>query len=149
MTNFKKIFCAVDLSEHSACVAEYVASLAKSYDSDVKVVYVAPTFSQYVGFDVPPSSIGAFANEIMTGAEKSMDEFILANLKGVKAIAEVVSGDAADEIVARANSFEADLIVMGTHGRIGIDRIVFGSVAEKVLKTTAIPVMVVKPRLKK
>ena len=54
-------------------------------------------------------------------------------------------GDAAEEILTRANDEGADLIVMGTHGRKGIDRILFGSVAEKVVKNASMPVLTVRP----
>ena len=54
-------------------------------------------------------------------------------------------GYAAEEILSRAREEKADLIVMGTHGRKGIDRILFGSVAEKVVKNADMPVLTVRP----
>ena len=58
----------------------------------------------------------------------------------------VVTGYPAEEILKVAADRKADMIVMGTHGRTGIDRIIFGSVAEKVVKTAACPVLTIKPR---
>ena len=58
---------------------------------------------------------------------------------------QVLIGYAAEEILTRANDEGADLIVMGTHGRKGIDRILFGSVAEKVVKNASMPVLTVRP----
>ncbi len=149
MPSIKKIFCSVDLTDHSNLVAEYTCEVAKAFNAEVLVFYVAPTLTQYVGFHVPPSSIENFVGEIVVGAEKSMEEFVENNFKGVKATGKVVTGYAAEEIVRMADAFGADMIIMGTHGRVGLDRIVFGSVAEKVLKTANVPVMTVRPKPKK
>jgi nucleotide-binding universal stress UspA family protein len=145
MHNFKHILCAVDLSQHSTLVAEYAVTLAKAFNSEITVVYAAPALTQYVGFHVPPSSIENFVGEIITGAEQTMQEFVAGNFKDVTASGKVVNGYAAEEILHLAEEIEADLIVMGTHGRKGIDRILFGSVAEKVVKGSSIPVMTIRP----
>ncbi len=146
MPKIKKILCAVDLSDHSPVVAEYAIMLAKAFDAEVVVLYAAPSLSQYVGFHVPPSSIENFVGEIVTGAEKSMETFVAEHFQGVKAVGKIISGYAAQEIINYANTNDVDVIIMGTHGRTGIDRILFGSVAEKVIKTSEIPVLTVRPR---
>jgi nucleotide-binding universal stress UspA family protein len=108
-------------------------------------VYIAPSLSQYVGFHVPASSIENFVGEVVHGAEDSMEDFVKEKFKDVKAQGRVVSGYAAEEIIEQARDYGADLIVMGTHGRVGLDRILFGSVAEKVVKSSGIPVLTVRP----
>ncbi|MBR3664580.1 MAG: universal stress protein [Desulfovibrio sp.] len=145
MKEIKKILCAVDLSEHSKQVAEYAATLAEKLNASVLVVYTAPSLSQYVGFHVPPNTIENFVGEIVTGAEQSMQSFVAENFKGIDAKGQVLIGYAAEEILNRANEEQADMIIMGTHGRKGIDRILFGSVAEKVVKNARIPVLTIRP----
>ncbi len=145
MPTIKKIVCALDLSQHSESVAEYATILAKALDAEIIAVYAAPALTQYVGFHVPPSSIESFVGEIISGAEKSMEEFVATHFKDVKAVGKVVNGYAAEEIVHVVESTGAGLIVMGTHGRKGIDRILFGSVAEKVVKSSPVPVMTIRP----
>lgn len=145
MKEVKKILCAVDFSEASKEVAEYAALLARSLGAEVLVLYVAPSLSQYVGFHVPPSSIESFVHEIVAGADKSMDAFLAEQFPGLKVRGEVVTGYAAEEILAAAEEEKVGLIVMGTHGRKGIDRILFGSVAEKVVKAADCPVLTVRP----
>ena len=86
-----------------------------------------------------------FAKEIIAGAEESMKDFLKNYAQEVDAKGAVLHGYAADEILSYAGSSGADLIIMGTHGRKGIDRILFGSVAERVVKSAAIPVMTVRP----
>ena len=145
MAEIKKILCAVDFSEISSKVADYAQTLAKSLGASVKVLYVAPSLSQYVGFHVPPTSIETFVGEIVTGAEKTMDVFVQENFTEIDAEPKVVSGYASDEILNFVEQEGVDLIVMGTHGRKGIDRVLFGSVAEKVVKGAKVPVLTIRP----
>ena len=148
MSEIKKILCAVDLSEHSKMVADYAITMARAFDAEITVLYTAPSLSQYVGFHVPPSSIENFVGEIVTGAEQSMDEFIAEMFPdpSIKVEGKILSGYAAQEIIAFSNTHNVDIIIMGTHGRTGIDRMLFGSVAEKVVKTASVPVMTIRPK---
>jgi len=145
MQNIKKILCALDLSPHSAMVAEYAVTMAKAFDAQIVAVYAAPALTQYVGFHVPPSSIENIVSEIVAGAEKTMQSFVASNFQGVKAVGKVVNGYAAEEILHMVATENADMIIMGTHGRKGIDRILFGSVAEKIVKSSPIPVLTIRP----
>jgi nucleotide-binding universal stress UspA family protein len=145
MRNIKTILCALDLSQHSEVVAEHAVAFAKAFSAKVVAVYIAPALTQYVGFHVPPSSIENFVSEIVTGAEQNMKEFVEENFKDIKAEGKVANGYAAEEILNQAESCGADLIVMGTHGRVGIDRILFGSVAERIVKSSPVPVVTVRP----
>ena len=145
MAAINKILVAIDLSPQSSNVADYAVCLAKSLDAEVVAVYIAPSIGHYVGFHVPTSSIENFVGEVVSGAEKSMEEFVKEKFQSVKATGRVISGYAAEEIINQAKENNVDLIIMGTHGRAGLDRILFGSVAEKVVKTSSIPVLTVRP----
>ncbi len=145
MPELKTIVCALDMSEHSKTVAEYACMLAKVSGASIVAVYAAPTLTQYTGFHVPPNTIDSFVGEIVSGAEKAMGQFVSENFKGIETESEVVVGYAAEEILNIAERKGADMIVMGTHGRKGIDRILFGSVAEKVVKNSPIPVLTIRP----
>ncbi len=146
MAGIKKILCAVDFSDHSPQVAEYASLVGGCGGAQITVLYVAPSLSQYVGFHVPPSSIESFVGEIVTGAEDTMNQFIKDNFTDGNVVGKVVTGYPAEEILAVAESENVDMIVMGTHGRKGIDRILFGSVAEKIVKSSSAPVLTVRPR---
>ncbi len=145
MPNLKKILCALDLSDQSRQVAEYATMLAKISGAGIVAVYVAPTLTQYTGFHVPPNTIDNFVGEIVSGAERSMADFVSENFKGIETRGVVVVGYAAEEILALADSEQVDLIVMGTRGRKGLDLILFGSVAEKVVKNATCPVLTIRP----
>lgn len=145
MPSVKKILCALDLSDMSPQVAEYAVMLAKLSGASILAVYAAPTLTQYTGFHVPPNTIDSFVGEIVSGAQQSMNEFLAENFVGVDAKGVVVVGYAAEEILSLAESEQVDLIVMGTRGRKGLDLILFGSVAEKVVKNAVCPVLTIRP----
>lgn len=145
MVEIKKILCAVDFSELSAQIADYAKTLAKPFGAEIHILYIAPTLAQYVGLQVAPTSIENFVNEIIAGAENTMEKFLQDNLSEVNAQGHVFPGYAAEEILNFANNEQIDMIIMGTHGRKGIDRILFGSVAEKVVKAANVPVLTLRP----
>ncbi len=143
--NVRKIMCAVDLSEDSKPIAAYAARMAKALGASVLVIYAAPSLSQYVGFHVPPNTIETFVDEIISGADENMKAFVAENFQGVEAEGKVLVGYASEEILRHSVEDGCDLIIMGTHGRKGIDRILFGSVAEKVVQNSTVPVLTVRP----
>lgn len=145
MPVLNKIVCAIDLSEQSRIIADYAVMLAKMSNASIIVVYVAPTLTQYTGFHIPPNTIDSFVGEIVSGAEQAIKSFVDTHFQGVNAQGTVVVGYAAEEILSLAEIEKADMIVMGTRGRKGLDRILFGSVAEKVVKSSTCPVLTVHP----
>lgn len=146
MPSIKKILCSVDFAEYSPQIAAYAQTLAQAFAAEITVIYVAPTLAHYIGFQVAPSSIENFVGEIISGAEETMDKFLQDNFQEVQVSGKVLTGYAAEEILDFADANNMDLIVMGTHGRKGIDRVLFGSVAEKVVKAAKIPVLTLRPQ---
>lgn len=145
MAQIKTILCALDFSEVSPKVAAYTKFLAEVCGAKVVALYVAPSLTQYVEFHVQASYIDDFVTGIVKGASETMDSFLKEYFTGVPVEGRVVTGYAAEAIVSAAEETGADIIVLGTHGRKGIDKILFGSVAEKVIKTATIPVLSMRP----
>jgi len=120
--------------------------VAEKFDSKINLLFVARVFDHFASLYVPKSSINQLGKEILEGAEKKLYEFIDQYFKeypGTKTA--VVAGDASEEIINYVESQGIDLIIMGTHGRKGMDKALFGSVAERVVKTAPVPVLVVNP----
>ena len=146
MIEFKRILYPVDLSESSEKMIPYVQSVAKKLDSKIYILFAARVFEYFSSMYVPYSSISRFENEVIKGAEKRLYEFVdehFSEYGNTKTV--VVAGDAAEEIINYIQEHNIDLVIMGTHGCKGMDKILFGSVAERVLKTSPVPVMVVNP----
>ena len=139
---FKKILVTLDGSELAEKVLPHVEALAKNFESEVILFHV---------LTLPAISASPEASlvEDKEFARKDALEYlerIAYRLKTlhIKARPVVAEGKPADEIVDYAALEEVDVIAMSTHGRSGLGRWVFGSVAERVLRATACPVLLVR-----
>ncbi|MFH1090361.1 MAG: universal stress protein [Pseudomonadota bacterium] len=142
---FKKILFPVDLSEVSPKIAPHVKKLKDQLGAELHVLFVARQMKHYGGLYVPHLNIKMFEDELMKGAKKKLREFLNETFSQVPLVSKVVYGDPAEEIINYAQAEGMDLIVMGTHGRKGLERILFGSVAEHVVKNSPVPVLTVNP----
>ncbi|MCD6525721.1 MAG: universal stress protein [Desulfuromonas sp.] len=144
MKEFKTILLATDFSDCSVEAFEYAYSLSKKCGAKLLLVHVICEPVDLRGFYVPHISFDVLEKEIEDGASKMMESFCRERLKDDDNYETlVVPGLAYDEIIKQAETFNADLIVMGTHGRSGLDHMLFGSTAEKVVRKSPIPVMTV------
>ena len=146
MLEFKKILFPVDLSETSPKLVPYVRTMADKFGAQIHLLFVARIFDYFSTIYVPTDSISKFEKELMEGAAKRLQEFKEEHFHAnpdIRAI--VVHGDASEEILNYTRAEGIDMIVLGTHGRKGLDKIVFGSVAERVTRAAAVPVFLVNP----
>jgi nucleotide-binding universal stress UspA family protein len=142
MINIKKILCPVDFFPASDAAVNYAAGLAATYDAAVHLLHV-----------VTPVAAGTYeyaldTTDIMRSIEKrSMDEMneLLARIKraGITAEAALRVGDVYQEIKAAIDDVSPDLIVMGTHGRRGVERWFLGSTTEKLLRHSPVPLVTI------
>ena len=136
----------VDLSESSPSLVPYVLTMAEKFGSEICLLFVARVFDYFTSIYVPHTSVDAFENEVVEGAKKRLQEFKEEHFQlfpDTKAI--VLSGDISEKILNYIKSERVDLVIMGTHGRKGLDKIVFGSVAERVAKVSPVPVLLLNP----
>ena len=145
MKQFATILFAYDFSEGSDYAFDYALSLAKQYAAKLVIVHVINEPVDLRGFYVPHISFENLEKEIADGAEKMLERFCTDNLKEFADYEKfVLSGIPYEEIVTKADACGADLIVMGTHGRKGMDHLLFGSTAERVVRSARMPVMTVR-----
>jgi nucleotide-binding universal stress UspA family protein len=145
MIKFSTILFANDFSEGSEHAFDYALSLANQYSAKLLIVHVINEPVDLRGFYVPHISFENLEKEIADGAEKMMDRFCSENLADFGRFEKfVISGVPYEEIVRKADESGADLIIMGTHGRKGVDHLLFGSTAERVVRNAACPVMTVR-----
>jgi nucleotide-binding universal stress UspA family protein len=146
---FKQILCPTDLSEASVPSLTYAAAFAVWYGARLTVLHVVPTFEPIT---VGP---GAFYGPLQTVLPLSRDEVLgemrritdSAGIGSIHANLSAQEGDPTKTIVEQALATAADLVVMGTHGRSGFERLLIGSVAEKVLHKAPCPVLLVPPHV--
>jgi nucleotide-binding universal stress UspA family protein len=135
MIQLSKILCPTDFSDTSDKAVRYAIEFARRVNAHVRFLHIqAPdvTIIRNVGEDESPLSEG-FTRLLM--AEKK---------KGLMADVKVVNGVPTEAIISHAHDWFADLIIMGSHGRTGLMRLMMGSVAEAVFRSVAIPVLLVK-----
>ena len=139
MFAIRTILHPTDFSDRSQPAFELACSLARDYRAELVVLHVAqlPLLVPMEGVLVPTP-----VDEV--DASRAQLATIHADDPQVKLVHRLAEGNAADEIVAAASALPADLIVMGSHGRSGLARVLLGSVAEQVMRTAPCPVMTLK-----
>lgn len=146
MARFKKILCPVDFSECSALALDYALALAEEKGARVSVLHVLPDV--LADPDVHPyfSEPVLTSDETRERAYHELGSFVSRALKrNVAADVILESGDVVDEIVKKSERLAPDLLVIGTHGRRGFQRLLLGSVTERLLRRSTIPVLSVAP----
>lgn len=137
--DFKKILFATDFSPASEAALKYGTALARDSGALLLIAHVEELPMPYAGGEM------YFAQPEYPNPEvKKMLEAIVPLDKNVRYEHRLVMGTAADDIVRVANEEGADLIVIGTHGRTGLMRVLMGSVAESVMRLATCPVLTVK-----
>jgi universal stress protein A len=148
---FRSILVPVDYSEHSKASVRYAAELAKNVGATLHVVHVwdRPTYaSDAVLVRRPGEEHCSLAELIQRNAENDMKDF-LATLElaaDVKLTHELLSGDPTAKLVEELKAGGYDLVVLGTHGRTGLMHLLMGSVAEKLVRLSPVPVLTVPPK---
>ena len=143
--NVKKILFPTDFSGGSANALPYAADMAKHYGAKLYLLHVIQDIAEATGWYVPHVSLDELYRDIEKNAAKELDRYGVEELRGIKDIERiVVKGRPYDEILKFARENKADLIVIGTHGRKGLDRVIFGSTAGKVVRDAPCPVLSVR-----
>jgi len=143
---YKRILFPIDLTESSEKLVPHVTTIVERFNAQLHVLYVVRIFQYFTNIYVPNPSIDLFETELVEGAHKKMAEFMRTHFNQYNdAHSEVILGDPSDAIINYNREHDVDMVIMGTHGRKGLDRVIFGSVAERVIKWARIPVLVINP----
>ncbi len=141
---FKTVLFTTDFTDASIYAASYAASIARSYNARLLVLHVVDTSEEAAGFYFPHISYERLDKDLKDAAEAMLKKFCEKNLKGMKDLdMKVLTGEPYKEILKA--SAGADLIVMGAVGKAHLDRVLFGSTTERVMRKAKCPVMVVPP----
>ena len=142
MAIFKRILVATDFGEASERALELALEIAARFDSELTLVHIweFPSYEYLDGTPMPidfAERVGDAAKARMAGTISS----IRASCPNVKSI--VKMGIAWSEVLRTVEETKPDLLVVGTHGRRGLKRAILGSVAEKLVRSSAVPVLTV------
>jgi len=140
----KKILVPVDLSDASSMLLQYANDMAEKFAARLVFLCVAEDPFSYTGLPVE-ISLDPLDENVMQYAQKRMKSFIEENRDQLTCEFEsvVLSGHPGRMIIDYAAREGVDLIIIGTHGHSGLDRMIFGSIAENVIKMAPCPVLVI------
>jgi nucleotide-binding universal stress UspA family protein len=139
---FRSILCAVDFSVHSRQALQYAAAVAKRFRGRVTVLFVNDPL-------LLAAARQAYGDErqLIEQSRAELVRFVSRALRGSERMPPIVAaGSPASQILATAKRLGSDLIVIGTQGLSGVQKLVFGSTTEQVLRRTTIPVLAVPPQ---
>jgi universal stress protein A len=147
---FRSILVPVDYSEHSKQSLGYATRLAGHTGASLHVVHVwdRPTYASDALLVRRPGEENRTLSElIQKNAEQDMNDFLSSVTvpASVTMTHELCSGDPAAVLVSKLKEGQHDLIVVGTHGRTGLMHLLLGSVAEKLVRLSPVPVLTVPP----
>ena len=147
MTTYKHLLVPVDESPMSYAAAEQALSLAKDLKCPVTIMSVIAV-DPFVGVDfykVAPAITDYFMQAEQSAQNRLAEIQQSFSREGISVDTKIIRGVAASEgIVQIANEIGADLIIMGSHGRTGVKKMMLGSVAQNVLTQSPVPVLIVK-----
>lgn len=146
MTSFKTILVPVDFSEHSDEALRVAVELTELFGARLHVthVYQIPV---YGGVGDYGAIQGQLMETVRDGAKQALDDAVAKlRSKGIEVEGHLREGFPAERIVELAEEVGADLLVMGTHGRTGLQHFLLGSVAERTLRTAPCAVLTVRQR---
>ncbi len=155
MENIKRVVTPIDFSDIAEKILVTAACIAGKFSADLDLIFVAQSFEDYTTLRTPPADLLSLKEDLLNAAKEQMDAFIKKHREKISALGvstvngQVLSGDIAEEIVNYAGEANEQVIVMGTHGYKGFNRLVFGSVAEKVVKSARCAVMTINPYTEK
>ena len=144
----RSILLPTDFSDCGNYALSYAASLARTFGASIVCVHVIEPMVPTVGYSgmTEPLPIADISDQLEDSAERELPKLAeCEECAGLEIEELIVHGEAAAEIVRVAKERQIDLIVVSSHGRKGLGRILFGSTAEAVVRHAPCPVLVVKP----
>lgn len=149
----KKILIAIDYDPTAQNIAETGFELAKSMNAEVTLLHVVADYTYYSSLDYSPvlgfdsfSNLGVLQTNTVAELQNAAQDYLNKTKKylqddSIKTI--VKDGDSGDAIIEASEEMGADVIVLGSHSRRGLEKILMGSVAEKVLRHSTIPLFII------
>lgn len=143
----ERLLVPVDFSEVTPSVVQHAASLAAAFAAELVLIHVAAPDPDFVGLDVGPETVRKARAEEIRGEHREL-QALADDLRGrgLAARALLIQGPTVGKILGEARKLEADVIVMGSHGRGALHRALLGSVSEGVVRAASCPVLVVPSR---
>ena len=145
MLTLRTVLCPTDFSDVSARAETYAAALARHYDASLHLLHVDPPMPVMAPYGEIPVDARLFEEQREVAEAELVKAGERARAGGLTVETTMKGGHPAREILALADRAQADMLVIGTHGRGGVEHLLLGSVAEKIMRKASCPVLVVPP----
>jgi nucleotide-binding universal stress UspA family protein len=143
--HFERILCPIDFSDFSRSAYAYALTIADYYKARLTVLHAVELWKYpYADYAVSSGDFADFSKALCEGGTSKLKEFVKKHWRsGVEPQLVVNQGNASDLILSFVQSENVEVVVMGTHGRRGFDRLVLGSTTDRVIRKAPCPVLVV------
>jgi nucleotide-binding universal stress UspA family protein len=134
--DIKSILFPTDFSEGSSQALQYAIEIVKRFDAKLFLIHVVHEVRYSGGFFVPHTSMDVMYDEVVQSAQKELDKYGIEEMRGLKSAVErrVIRGVPHEEIVNFAKENKIDLIIIGAHGKKGMETIFFGNTTSHVVR---------------
>jgi nucleotide-binding universal stress UspA family protein len=148
-TTIKKVLVPIDFSDYSKSALKYAVNFAKSFNADIILIYVVEPVIYPPDFSMGQIAMPSINTEWDDRAKDELQKLAKSEIAGVASVKTVIkTGKPFVEIIETAKEEDIDLIIIATHGHSGVEHILFGSTAEKVVRKAPCPVLTLREPLK-
>lgn len=145
----KKILIPIDFSDYSKAALKYAVSFSKIFDAELILIYVVEPVIYPPDFSMGQVALPTVDLDLNTRAKEELDKLVKTEINStLKARTIVRTGKPFIEIIEYAKEEDIDLIIISTHGHSGVEHILFGSTAEKVVRKSPCPVLTLREPIK-
>ncbi|GAB4128024.1 MAG: universal stress protein [Ignavibacteriales bacterium] len=149
MNEIKKILVPIDFSDYSKNALKYAVDFALTFKSKIFLIYVIEPMIYPTDFSIGQVAIPAVENDMSARAEEELKNLIRTEIGDkVESDFMIKSGKPFLEIIETASELDIDLIIISTHGHTGVEHLLFGSTAEKVVRKAPCPVLTIREPIK-
>jgi nucleotide-binding universal stress UspA family protein len=148
-TTINKVLVPIDFSDYSKSALKYAVNFAKSFSAEVILVYVVEPIIYPPDFSMGQIAMPSINTEWDERAKDELAKLAKNEITGVNSVKTIIkTGKPFVEIIETAKEENVDLIIIATHGHSGVEHILFGSTAEKVVRKAPCPVLTLREPLK-
>ena len=148
-TTINKVLVPIDFSDYSKSALRYAVNFAKSFDAEIILVYVVEPVIYPPDFSMGQIAMPSINTEWDERAKEELQKLAKSEIIGVNNVKTVIkTGKPFVEIIETAKEENTDLIIIATHGHSGVEHILFGSTAEKVVRKAPCPVLTLREPIK-
>jgi len=148
-TTIKKVLVPIDFSDYSKSALKYAVNFAKSFNADIILIYVVEPIIYPPDFSMGQIAMPSINTEWDDRAKDELQKLAKSEIKDIANVKTVIkTGKPFVEIIETAKEEDIDLIIIATHGHSGVEHILFGSTAEKVVRKAPCPVLTLREPIK-